>query len=133
MTYRIAIVSKICYYISGFKIALKAYNDIEFVAEAREILALYALLDSKKIDVIILTIDLDDKATLHDLLKIRQEFKLIKILVCLIGHQDTNVILLNELKANGFILSNDDSEEIYDSIVTCMKSDYQLKNIISQN
>jgi len=118
----------------GVKYALAGKDDIQIIGEAIDGADLLYKLRHTHPDVILLDINMpnmDGLATLP-VLKSKDEFKDIKVIILSMHNQMSMVSKMMSLGANSYLTKNDDTELIYKAIVACYNNEYFFNDLTNQ-
>jgi DNA-binding NarL/FixJ family response regulator len=118
----------------GVKYALAGKDDVQIIGEAVDGADLLYKLRHLHPDVILLDINMpnmDGLATLP-ILKSKEEFKDIKVIILSMHNQMSMVSKMMSLGANSYLTKNDDTELIYKAIVACHNNEYFFNDLTNQ-
>lgn len=106
-------------YRQGVKTWLETKEDIDIIGESQDGLALIKQLRHVQPDVILLDINMPVMDGSAALVEIKKSYPHIKVVMLTMNDSKQMVLEMLKLGANGYLTKNDDSEEIYNAIVTC--------------
>lgn len=119
----------------GVKSALLYKPDIHIVGEAVDGMDLLHKLNYIDTDVILLDINMPkmDGMAVLPVLKSNDKYKEIKVIILSMHNQMSMISKMMSLGANSYLTKGDDSEMIYDAIVTCHKKDYYFNELTNKS
>jgi DNA-binding NarL/FixJ family response regulator len=120
---------------TGIKSALQSKEDIEIIGEAVDGQDLLRKLNYLKPDIILLDINMPkmDGMTVLPILKATDAYKDIKVIILTMHNQPSMVSKMMSLGANSFLTKGDDSELIYEAIVTCYNTEYYFNKLTNES
>jgi DNA-binding NarL/FixJ family response regulator len=118
----------------GVKMALSSKEDIQIVGEAVDGSDLLYKLRNIKPDVILLDINMPnmDGMAVLPLLKSNEDYQDIKVIILSMHNQMSMVSKMMSLGANSYLTKSDDSELIYEAIVSCYKNEYFFNDLTNK-
>jgi DNA-binding NarL/FixJ family response regulator len=118
----------------GVKMALSTKDDIQIVGEAVDGSDLLYKLKNIKPDVILLDINMPnmDGMAVLPILKSNEEYQNIKVIILSMHNQMSMVSKMMSLGANSYLTKSDDSELIYNAIVSCHKNEYFFNELTNK-
>jgi DNA-binding NarL/FixJ family response regulator len=118
----------------GVRTVLSTKDDIQIVGEAVDGSDLLYKLRSVKPDVILLDINMPnmDGLAVLPILKSNQEYQDIKVIILSMHNQMSMVSKMMSLGANSYLTKSDDSELIYEAIVSCYTNDYFFNELTNK-
>jgi DNA-binding NarL/FixJ family response regulator len=118
----------------GVKMALSTKDDIQIVGEAVDGSDLLYKLRNIKPDVILLDINMPnmDGMAVLPILKSNEEYRNIKVIILSMHNQTSMVSRMMSLGANSYLTKSDDSELIYNAIVSCHNNEYFFNELTNK-
>jgi DNA-binding NarL/FixJ family response regulator len=109
---------------------LNIYKDIKIKFEAVDGPDLLSKLKSRKVDLILLDLNMPEMDGIQVLKEIRKTDPLIKVLMLTHSDDKNDIINMFLAKANGYIIKDSNSEAIYNAIKTCAEKLYYFNEYI---
>lgn len=115
----------------GIKALLEKEKDILVVGEASSADEIFAIISQKKVNVILMDIDMGESSGIAATEKIISQFHEIKILALSMHSEHNYIIKMLEAGAKGYILKNTGKEELVTAIKSVYRGDSYFSSEVS--
>lgn len=116
----------------GLKLLIHSFEGIELVIEASNGLELIAAVERNQPDVILMDLRMPEMDGLETTGKIKQRFPSIKIILLTMYDEEHLINHMMKLGANGYLLKNEEPEEVEIAIRSVMEKDFYFNDYVSK-
>jgi DNA-binding NarL/FixJ family response regulator len=117
---------------AGVKVLLEQVDDFEVVIEAANGEELLKALPRKRVDVVLLDIDMPVLNGIETTKILQQKFPKLKIIMLSLHDEDRFILHLMELGASGYLLKDAEPEEVEKAIRTVKGGELYFNDIVSK-
>jgi DNA-binding NarL/FixJ family response regulator len=115
----------------GIKMALSGKENLKMLWEAEDGKDLMHKVAIKKPDVLLMDIRMPEIDGINAIEMLRKEYEDLKIIVLTMYDDQQMISRMMEMGANAYLTKTTDPEEIYESILTCMKDDFYFNSLVN--
>lgn len=116
----------------GLKLVLNDDPGLECIGEAQSGVELLELLKRQEPDIVLLDLKMPDMDGFAATKAIKADFPSVKIIILTMHNEESFILHLMELGANGYLIKNAESEEIINAIHAVHETNYYFNNLVSQ-
>ncbi|MBX2873728.1 MAG: response regulator transcription factor [Saprospiraceae bacterium] len=116
----------------GLKLLIHSFEGIELVIEANNGIELIAAVEQNEPDVILMDLRMPEMDGLEATGKIKKLFPSIKIILLTMYDEEHLINHMMKLGANGYLLKNEEPEEVETAIRSVMEKDFYFNDYVSK-
>ena len=131
-TIKVAIADDHQIFRDGIKMALSDKLDLKILWEAENGREIMDKIAPQKPDVLLMDIRMPEMDGINAIEMIRKEYEDIKIIIISTHNEEKMINKMMELGANAYLSKSSEPEEIYDSIISCVKNDFYFNSMFSK-